>query len=168
MDNHGVAEELLKIAKLLTAMEFDTEAQLKKYLKEHPDADKSKHSVKKKDSKPKTDQGDDVKKKVKEKMKGEKSVSGLKKQEKGKKPKGWSTNPNWENTDVYEVGGEGLDDSIPSYRKVLEYLQKNDKGKAPTNGTEYVKGGRGMWKENKLQFKGGKWYVISKSGYSGG
>ena len=31
------------------AMEFPTDEALKKYLKDHPDADKSKHSVKKKE-----------------------------------------------------------------------------------------------------------------------
>lgn len=42
---------------LKTAMEFETEDALKKYLDEHPDADKSKHSVKKKDKdEPKKDE----------------------------------------------------------------------------------------------------------------
>lgn len=41
------------------AMEFDSPEALKKYLKEHPGADKSKHTVKKKDESKDSDSGDD-------------------------------------------------------------------------------------------------------------
>jgi hypothetical protein len=45
---HGaVAAELLRVARLLVGMEFDTQEALDAYLKEHPDADKSNHWVKK-------------------------------------------------------------------------------------------------------------------------
>lgn len=47
MNKNLVAKELLKIAKLLTSTEFDSQEALNKYLKEHPDADKSNHTVKK-------------------------------------------------------------------------------------------------------------------------
>jgi len=47
MDKIRVASELVKIARDLTSMEFDSPEAMKRYLKEHPDADKSKHTVKK-------------------------------------------------------------------------------------------------------------------------
>ena len=47
--NEKVAKELARLARELMSMEFDTDEQLKQYLKEHPDADKSKHTVKKKE-----------------------------------------------------------------------------------------------------------------------
>lgn len=47
MDNKNIAKEFLKVARNLCAVEFETTEALKKYLKEHPDADKSKHKVKK-------------------------------------------------------------------------------------------------------------------------
>jgi hypothetical protein len=42
-----VAREIRKVARNLVAIEFDSEEALKKYLSEHPKANKSKHSVKK-------------------------------------------------------------------------------------------------------------------------
>jgi len=42
--------ELIRVAKLIESIEFDNKDELKKYLKEHPDADKSKHVVKKNES----------------------------------------------------------------------------------------------------------------------
>lgn len=39
------------VARVIQAIEFDSPEALKKYLHDHPDADKSKHSVKKKDEK---------------------------------------------------------------------------------------------------------------------
>ncbi len=42
-----IAKELVKISRLLMGMEFLTQDSLDKYLKEHPDADKSLHTVKK-------------------------------------------------------------------------------------------------------------------------
>ena len=42
-----IASELLMIAKELTAMEFPTQDALDKYLKDHPDANRSNHKVKK-------------------------------------------------------------------------------------------------------------------------
>ena len=47
MDRTAVAKELLVLAKDLVGMEFPTQDALDKYLKEHPDADRSNHSVKK-------------------------------------------------------------------------------------------------------------------------
>jgi len=47
MDRKLVAEELVLAARELVGMEFPTEDALKKYLKDHPKAEKSKHSVKK-------------------------------------------------------------------------------------------------------------------------
>ena len=44
-----LASKILKMAKQLISMEFNTDKELKKYLKDHPDANKSKHKVKKKD-----------------------------------------------------------------------------------------------------------------------
>jgi len=49
MNRIAVAQEILKIAKELMAMEFPTDAAMKKYLREHPDADKSLHRVVKTD-----------------------------------------------------------------------------------------------------------------------
>jgi hypothetical protein len=49
-----VAAELLKMARELTSFEFDTEDALKKYLHDHPGADRSHHSVKTKENKPTT------------------------------------------------------------------------------------------------------------------
>jgi hypothetical protein len=43
-------------SRYVSAMEFDTEEAKKKYLKEHPDADRSKHTVKKKEEKSKAKQ----------------------------------------------------------------------------------------------------------------
>ena len=42
---HKVAEELLAMARELLAMEFPTQDAMDKYLKEHPDADRSNHKV---------------------------------------------------------------------------------------------------------------------------
>jgi len=45
MDRKKVASEILKVAQEILAMEFPTDESLKKYLKDHPAADKSKHKV---------------------------------------------------------------------------------------------------------------------------
>lgn len=42
-----IAVELLKVAREVLSMEFPTDEAMKKYLDEHPDADKSLHHVKK-------------------------------------------------------------------------------------------------------------------------
>ena len=47
MNKQRVAKELLAVARDLMAIEFDSDAALKKYLKDHPDSNKSNHSVKK-------------------------------------------------------------------------------------------------------------------------
>jgi hypothetical protein len=47
MNKKAVAKELVKVAKLLQAIEFDTQDAYDAYMKEHPEADKSNHSVKK-------------------------------------------------------------------------------------------------------------------------
>jgi hypothetical protein len=46
MDSNKIASELVKIAKSLIAIEFDSKEAYDKYMKEHPEADKSNHSVK--------------------------------------------------------------------------------------------------------------------------
>lgn len=56
MNNKKIAKALLKAAKDLISIEFDTTDALKEYLKEHPGADKSRHKVKKTDN-PKSDGG---------------------------------------------------------------------------------------------------------------
>jgi len=61
MTNKDIANRLIKLAKAIVSVEFNTEEEYKKYLQEHPDADKSKHTVKKKKT---------LKEKVKEKVKG--------------------------------------------------------------------------------------------------
>ena len=45
MNRMVVASELVRIAKDLLAMEFPTQDAMDKYLKEHPDADRSNHKV---------------------------------------------------------------------------------------------------------------------------
>lgn len=45
MNEIAVARELLRVAKSLMAMDFPTQDAMDKYLKEHPDADKSNHKV---------------------------------------------------------------------------------------------------------------------------
>jgi hypothetical protein len=40
-----VAQELKKVAQELVSMDFSTKSQYDKYMKDHPDADKSKHHV---------------------------------------------------------------------------------------------------------------------------
>ena len=47
--NEVIANELLLIAEDLVAMDFPSQDAMDKYLKEHPDADKSKHKVVKHD-----------------------------------------------------------------------------------------------------------------------
>jgi hypothetical protein len=47
MDNKKIASDLIKVAQKLLAIEFDSQDAFDKYMKEHPDADKSNHSVKK-------------------------------------------------------------------------------------------------------------------------
>lgn len=47
MNKELVARELAKIASLLLSTEFGSQKELDEYLKEHPAADKSNHSVKK-------------------------------------------------------------------------------------------------------------------------
>jgi len=51
MDQRKAFEHALLVKRVATrfAMEFPTDEALKEYLKEHPDADRSKHSVKKKE-----------------------------------------------------------------------------------------------------------------------
>ena len=46
MKKELIAKELLRIAKEILSIEFATKQQLNKYLKEHPEADPKKHSVK--------------------------------------------------------------------------------------------------------------------------
>ena len=75
MNRTAVAKELLAIAKDLLAMDFPTQDAYDKYMKEHPDADKSLHTVKetKKDesSKGETTKKDEPKKEdVPEHLKG--------------------------------------------------------------------------------------------------
>lgn len=45
MNKELVAKELLSIARELAAMEFPSNRALETYLSKHPDADKSKHTV---------------------------------------------------------------------------------------------------------------------------
>jgi len=45
MDRTVVTQELIRVARLLSGMDFPNEQALKKYLKDHPDANKSKHRV---------------------------------------------------------------------------------------------------------------------------
>ena len=45
MNRELVAKELLSIARELVAIEFPTQDAYDKYMKDHPDADKSKHKV---------------------------------------------------------------------------------------------------------------------------
>jgi hypothetical protein len=52
MDRRLIANELEKIARELVAFEFPTKEELEKYLKEHPDANKSLHTVKPTENKP--------------------------------------------------------------------------------------------------------------------
>ena len=77
MDNRRIAHELFSVAKVLLAFEFNTKDELHKYLKEHPDADKGNHWVKKQGPKgKKKDLKQKIKKvirddpKVKEKLEG--------------------------------------------------------------------------------------------------
>jgi phosphopantetheinyl transferase (holo-ACP synthase) len=60
-----IAGEILAVAKLLMAREFATQEALDKYLKEHPDSDASKHSVKKKFQVVNDKNDKDTKKKIK-------------------------------------------------------------------------------------------------------
>jgi len=78
MNKMMVAREILKVAKELLAIEFPTQDAMKKYLDEHPDADKSNHKVvetkkdepKKEEKKPESDKPankkDVVRKKINE------------------------------------------------------------------------------------------------------
>jgi len=45
MNRQAVAQELVKVARLLVGFEFPNREEMEKYLKEHPGADKSKHYV---------------------------------------------------------------------------------------------------------------------------
>jgi hypothetical protein len=45
MNREAVANELLRIAEELVAMDFPTQDAYDKYMQDHPDADKSKHSI---------------------------------------------------------------------------------------------------------------------------
>jgi len=47
-----LAKEIAKVAGILVGMEFPSEDALKKYLEEHPESDKSHHTVKKHEEKP--------------------------------------------------------------------------------------------------------------------
>ena len=49
-----IAKQIIKIAKQLVGIQFATKQQMQKYLKDHPKADKSKHSVKVKKQKDKS------------------------------------------------------------------------------------------------------------------
>ena len=51
MKRDELARELVKVAKMLIGIEFDSQDAFDKYMKEHPDADKSNHSVKKSEKK---------------------------------------------------------------------------------------------------------------------
>lgn len=50
MDNRRIANELMKVARLVEGVDFSTEEELKNYLKEHPGADRKKHRVVKKEN----------------------------------------------------------------------------------------------------------------------
>ena len=50
MDEMNIANELAEVASLLVATDFPTQESLDKYIKDHPDADKSNHKVVKKDN----------------------------------------------------------------------------------------------------------------------
>jgi len=97
------------VARVLEATEFDSPEALKKYLHDHPDADKSKHSVKKKDDDGEWDRAvsnESARDKAREKTKltNQKTLetsSGALKALKGL-PKGWSD----------ELGLEGLSKKI--------------------------------------------------------
>jgi hypothetical protein len=69
MNKVAVAKELIQVAKLLQAIEFDTQDAFDKYMKEHPEADKSNHSVKKeeKTEKPEESMKDKIKQNIQEK-----------------------------------------------------------------------------------------------------
>ena len=51
MNRIAVAKELVRMAKSLLAIEFDTQEAYDDYIKAHPDADKSNHSVKRQENK---------------------------------------------------------------------------------------------------------------------
>ena len=52
MNRIAVAQELVRIAEMMTAIDFDTQDAFDKYMKEHPDADKSNHKVVEKKEEP--------------------------------------------------------------------------------------------------------------------
>ena len=58
MNRKLLAKELVRVAQILVGIEFDSQDAMDKYLKEHPDADKSNHSVKETEKKP---EGEDEK-----------------------------------------------------------------------------------------------------------
>jgi hypothetical protein len=62
----NIPKEILRVAKLLLSIEFDTQDAYDKYMKQHPDADPKNHSVKKQDKK--TEEKKPVEK-IKEKVK---------------------------------------------------------------------------------------------------
>ena len=65
MNRLVVAHELVRIAEMVTAIDFPTDDAMKKYLDEHPDADKSNHKVVKTEKKhtPKKEEKKDAPKK---------------------------------------------------------------------------------------------------------
>jgi hypothetical protein len=114
MDENKIAGELVRIARDLVGTEFDTKGQLDKYLKEHPDADRSKHTVKKQKKRttmPRRKRGPDgslalpkVEKKVVKKLKeGDPEAGDLKQWQ---LDKGWRPNkPKQEKKEVDYAGG---------------------------------------------------------------
>lgn len=92
MNKKIIAAELLKVAELLMAVDFPTDRALKKYLKEHPDADRRKHRVVKKKQQPKK----------KQQLKKQKAPLLSLKEHTHKLPKGTKVR-------VYDNGGETMD-----------------------------------------------------------
>ena len=54
MDKQRLAMELVRLAREVMGMEFPSQKALRRYIQDHPDADKSKHTVKKPGTKGKT------------------------------------------------------------------------------------------------------------------
>jgi len=111
MNRQAVAAELVRIAESLTAIEFPTQDAYDKYMKEHPDADKSNHAVKR------------TERKEQEKEESESQISGknLKPEPLSESHKKRSEHQQYVN--IKRLLHEGKEDEA---RKWLKYLENHD------------------------------------------
>lgn len=117
------------------AMEFDTPKALEKYLKEHPDADKSKHHIKKKDEK---DTGNSEGEKSHPKVKVPQDIGGLMQQYSDGRADIYQQVGSFA-TSGHAVDSEKVDEALQAVAKDLAVAKAGKGGWGKTEVTELTK-----------------------------